>query len=313
MQLHTKSLRDCTLDDQVVTVQDSSPFLFPWEKERPLVDAIARKMRDHLDAALPPITATKHDSVGEVKAGESIGMQGLTLVAEDYLKDLEEHKKDSIDAIKIFESTLAEKRVEEQRVQEVLIGQRDANNREANRWQAEAQYRKSQLESSQAEVTRLRADLATSEREREFLRQRVDEVNDPKVRCFRHKDGFMDNTDYLKVCPDGSVWFVNKDGNLSRAESWTLKQCEHAVAGGYWVELGVAEPKVRRFRHKDGFGDCTDYIEAHPDGVIWFVNKDGSSSRSRGWTLAECEESVAGGDWEEFDVADAEGCFGEIV
>lgn len=127
-------------------------------------------------------------------------------------------------------------------------------------------------------------------------------LKETKVRRFRHVDGFIGSTDYIEVRPDGSAWFIYKDKrNPQRTEFYTLDDCLRLVSEGTFVEL-IEAPKVRRFRHTEGFGGGLDLMEVRPDGSVWYLYRNGDYCRADAWTLESCLDIVAEGYWVELDV-----------
>ena len=56
-----------------------------------------------------------------------------------------------------------------------------------------------------------------------------------KIRKFRHKDGFGDDTRWLEV-KDGKVFIVNKEYKRKETKAYTLNDCIALVDKGSWVE-----------------------------------------------------------------------------
>ncbi len=57
-----------------------------------------------------------------------------------------------------------------------------------------------------------------------------------KTREFAHKDGFLDNTDYLEY-KNGKIFFVMKDETRKTAKFFTLEIALKNVRDGHWVEI----------------------------------------------------------------------------
>lgn len=67
----------------------------------------------------------------------------------------------------------------------------------------------------------------------------------------------------------------------------------HATFNWQTLEaLGFKFPKIRKFRHKGGFRDTTDYIIPG-----WIVDRDGSRLWSDHYTLERCLVLVKSGNW----------------
>lgn len=74
--------------------------------------------------------------------------------------------------------------------------------------------------------------------------EKVEQSTTPAVRKFRHKDGFVDGTDYVEVSEKG-VTLVDVGGNRCPSLRITLATCLDFVKEGAWVELTVApEPSI---------------------------------------------------------------------
>lgn len=62
---------------------------------------------------------------------------------------------------------------------------------------------------------------------------------------------------------------------------------------------------ARRFRHKTGFADGTDYIECRDNGESWLMGKGGLSiGRTKYFSLENCLSAVDRGVWEEITEKD---------
>lgn len=70
-------------------------------------------------------------------------------------------------------------------------------------------------------------------------------------RTFTHKDGFMDDTSYMLVKPNGNVYRITKKGKKILSKSWGLEGCLDAVASGHWVETVQSPPPPRTKYLKD--------------------------------------------------------------
>lgn len=57
----------------------------------------------------------------------------------------------------------------------------------------------------------------------------------------------------------------------------------------------------RKFRHKNGFSDETDYLEILEDGICVSHYKDGSARISSSWNLSRCLRYVKTGHWIELN------------
>lgn len=64
--------------------------------------------------------------------------------------------------------------------------------------------------------------------------------------------------------------------------------------------LNILVPnKVRRFTHVSGYTDETDYIECHPDGKTYLIEKDGTVVNHGYLTFEKCLNEVELGRWKE--------------
>lgn len=57
----------------------------------------------------------------------------------------------------------------------------------------------------------------------------------------------------------------------------------------------------RKFRHKDGFADDTDYLEILESGDCVLHYKDGSAKAANYWSLSGCLHCVKNGIWVELN------------
>lgn len=57
----------------------------------------------------------------------------------------------------------------------------------------------------------------------------------------------------------------------------------------------------RKFRHVNGFGDGTDYLEVTEDGKVAIHNSYGLSTEDSVYTLEDCLKFVLEGKWEELE------------
>lgn len=69
-------------------------------------------------------------------------------------------------------------------------------------------------------------------------------VPPPKVRFFKHVDGFDDPLLFVALRPDETHYFIYKDREAVEAKDkyWTKARCEEAVKEGSWIE--VFQPEV---------------------------------------------------------------------
>lgn len=69
-------------------------------------------------------------------------------------------------------------------------------------------------------------------------------VPPPKVRFFKHVDGFGDPLLFVALRPDETHYFIYKDREVVEAKDkyWTKARCEEAVKDGNWIE--VFQPEV---------------------------------------------------------------------
>ena len=69
-------------------------------------------------------------------------------------------------------------------------------------------------------------------------------VPPPKVRFFKHVDGFDDPLLFVALRPDETHYFIYKDREVVEAKTsyWTKARCEEAVKDGNWIE--VFQPEV---------------------------------------------------------------------
>jgi len=67
--------------------------------------------------------------------------------------------------------------------------------------------------------------------------------------------------------------------------------------GACRLQVGTLPPFVKRYRHRQGFNDNTDYLGLAKDGNVYFVLKSGWCYRSLGYTAAICEHLVTEGEW----------------
>jgi hypothetical protein len=58
-----------------------------------------------------------------------------------------------------------------------------------------------------------------------------------EIRKFRHKDGFLDGTDFIGVDAKGQAWFVTQSGFVFRGFSAYLDRCLKFVRYGDWIEV----------------------------------------------------------------------------
>lgn len=97
--------------------------------------------------------------------------------------------------------------------------------------------------------------------------------------CMR--DGKMYSAEYLEFDSKGKAWNVLKDGTKV-SDGSKISAAEMLVSEGFWKELAEKPQKVRKFTHKDGFGDGTQYIEFDESGACTSVYKDGRRVQG-GW------------------------------
>lgn len=57
------------------------------------------------------------------------------------------------------------------------------------------------------------------------------------MKRYRNKGGFHDRTDCLEVDDDRNVYIVAKDGERTKAKTYTAEDCEELVRIGVWVLL----------------------------------------------------------------------------
>lgn len=56
------------------------------------------------------------------------------------------------------------------------------------------------------------------------------------MKCWRHKDGFFDRTDRLRLRPDGRIELVDKDGSCSIHDNWSVMLIEDYCRNHDWEE-----------------------------------------------------------------------------
>ena len=64
-----------------------------------------------------------------------------------------------------------------------------------------------------------------------------------KIRKFRHKDGFSDDTDFVAYYEDGTQLGHKNDGSTYVLRDLPLARAEGNVRTGIWVEIGVGKPR----------------------------------------------------------------------
>lgn len=55
---------------------------------------------------------------------------------------------------------------------------------------------------------------------------------------------------------------------------------------------------LRRFKHKEGFGDKSQFVECRPDGTVWILSRTGRYAIApSSLTLQTCTKMVKKGSW----------------